>query len=139
MKPKLYLLAAIITILCGISTSAGAQTCKIFYTYDVAGNRTKRFYDCPSPTNPWDEPVTSTTIKRIYPNPTTGLINVEFYNVINTGTFMISAMTGGMVLQYNLTQPTSLVTLDITPQPPGTYLLTVMTGDDVESFPITKL
>jgi hypothetical protein len=141
MKPKLYLLAAIIIALCGTSFSAEAQvsTCKIFYNYDAAGNRIKRYYDCPPQTNPWDEPVTSTTIRRIYPNPTTGVINVEFYNPINTATFFITDISGNQILRYDLTQLTSIVTLNITPQVPGTYLLTVLTGDDVESYPITKL
>jgi hypothetical protein len=139
MKSKLYLLAAIIVALCGTNFSAAAQSCKIFYNYDLAGNRTKRFYDCPPQTNPWDQPLTSTTIRRIYPNPTTGVINVEFYNPTATASFTISAMNGGLVLQYNLTQLSTIVTFDISAQMPGTYLLTVMTPDNVESYPITKL
>ncbi len=142
MKRKLYLLAAIIIAICGNSFSAAAQspTCKIYYSYDVAGNRVKRLYDCPPPTNPWDNPTyASPLVHNVYPNPTTGPINVEFSAPTATASFLISDMNGAQILQYDLTQLTTIVTFDITPQVPGTYILTVMTTNTVENYPITKL
>lgn len=137
-----------IVFICNTSKSiaqSGPVVCAVKYDYDVAGNRIKREYKCEatwSPTDPigWSEP---TIFTSVYPNPTTGVITGTFSTPIGgeagSALITVSTMGGITVFQQEYNQVMSLVTIDISQQIPGQYLLTVAAFNKIETYVITKL
>ena len=127
------------------SAQTGPIVCAIKYDYDIAGNRIKREYKCeatwsPADPLPWSDHTIFTTV---FPNPTTGVITGTFSSTIggDAGGAMItvSTMGGITVFQQDYNQITISVTIDISQQLPGQYLLTVAAFNKVETYVITKL
>ncbi|MDI9312710.1 MAG: hypothetical protein QM535_21050 [Limnohabitans sp.] len=129
------------------ATESKAQTgpleCKIHYGYDVSGNRIKREYKCESSWLPTDFGASHTIFTNVFPNPTTGVITGTFSEPIGGeagGAFItVTTMGGIVVFQQEYNQVMSSVTIDISQQIPGQYLLTVAAFGKVESYVITKL
>lgn len=144
LKKTLFLIVAA----CATSNKSKAQTstavCRINYYYDASGNRIKRDYSCPS-NNPWDNAPwgENTIFTSIYPNPTTGVVTGVFSATIGgeagSAYITVSTMGGISIFQQEYTQPTSSVTIDLTQQIPGQYLLSVFAFNKLESYIITKL
>ncbi|MDI9312705.1 MAG: T9SS type A sorting domain-containing protein [Limnohabitans sp.] len=147
---KLIKISLIIAVAILYNTTKGAAqsgpvVCKITYDYDVSGNRIKREYKCeatwsPADPLPWSDHTIFTTV---FPNPTTGVITGTFSSTIggDAGGAMItvSTMGGITVFQQAYNQITSSVTIDISQQLSGQYLLTVAAFNKVETYVITKL
>lgn len=141
----LLLLCAILVRTTESYAQSGPPVCKIHYAYDLSGNRVKREYKCentwlPSDPAPWMEPGIFTTV---FPNPTSGVITGVFSSSIGgeAGPAMItvSTMGGVIVFQQEYNYVTSSITLDLSQQIPGDYLLTAAAFGKVESFVITKM
>lgn len=137
-----------VAFICNTSKSiaqSGPVVCAVKYDYDVAGNRIKREYKCEAtwlPTDPigWSEPTIFTTV---FPNPTTGVITGTFSTPIGgeagSALITVSTMAGITVFQQEYNQVTSSVSIDLSQQIPGQYLLTVAAFNKVETYVITKL
>lgn len=124
---------------------SGPVVCSINYDYDVAGNRIKREYKCEATWMPWDNAPWQdhSVFTTLYPNPTTGVITGVFSSPIGgaagPATLTLNTMGGITIFQQVYSQPMSSVSLDLSQQIPGQYLLTVMALNMVESYTITKL
>ncbi|HTN18625.1 MAG TPA: T9SS type A sorting domain-containing protein [Chitinophagaceae bacterium] len=132
-------MACLSGIAVGAQAQSGSEVCSIVYSYDVSGNRIKREYKCES-TRGFDDPDTidPTIFTTLYPNPTTGVFTGEFSEPVSEATFIITAMSGVVVLEHELTQTASSITFDISAQVPGNYLLHVWALGREESYLITK-
>ena len=96
----------------------------------------RRFYYTPNPAaiDPTDpQPPTSDFLPTIHPNPTTGLLNVEFRNVNFEGaaTLQLLDLEGRLLQEFKIPNSkfeiqNSKFTIDITPLPAGTYLLRIV-------------
>ena len=136
----------LIVAFCATNTKTIAQTgppvCKIHYGYDVAGNRIKREYKCERSWLPTDFGTSHTIFTNVFPNPTTGVITGTFSEPIGGeagGAFItVTTMGGIVVFQQAYNQVMSSVSLDITQQIPGQYLLTVSAFNNIETYVITK-
>ena len=140
MKTKFLLIAGFMAMAASVQAQSGSEVCSIVYSYDVAGNRIKREYKCETPSGPegpviWNDPVIFTSV---YPNPTTGIFTGQFSEPVSEATFIITAMSGVVVLQHELTQTANSITFDISAQVPGNYLLHVWALGREESYIITK-
>lgn len=65
---------------------------------------------------------------NVYPNPTTGLINIEFEN----GEFLeVYNLLGEVVLNETIAADQFLVSLDLTDNPNGVYFVSIKTNDKI--------
>lgn len=137
------------TILCCVSVAgtfspAQAQvksSCKIAYTYDVAGNRVKRAYRCDPPANPngpADQQPGDVTA-TVSPNPTQGPITGYFSEPVSGGSVELNTMSGERLLVTQINGPTRSFTLDLSPYAPGSYVVTIRVQGFVESHTIIKM
>jgi hypothetical protein len=137
---------SLVVSFCATNTESKAQTgppvCKIHYGYDVSGNRIKREYKCERSWLPTDFGTSHTIFTNVFPNPTTGVITGTFSEPIGGeagGAFItVTTMGGIVVFQQAYNQVMSSVSLDITQQIPGQYLLTVSAFNKIETYVITK-
>lgn len=140
MRPVLTLL---FVLLCAFMQKASAQTvCSIRYSYDGDGNRTKREYVCETPPGPNDPvgPIANTPILRsVYPNPTTGVFHAGFSTAVSSAFFSIIAIDGTLIEERQIAQPVDIVSFDISTCAPGAYILTVIAGNAMENYTITRL
>ena len=133
----------------GVSQESSAQSgpveCHIEYSYDISGNRIQRKEKCAATWTQWDPlPWQDGTIfTTVYPNPTTGGITGTFSETIGgeagSATITVSTIGGIIVFQQEYTQIMSSVSLDISQQIPGQYLLSVAAFNKVETYVITKI
>jgi len=146
MKFILKFSISLVVSFCATNTESKAQTgppvCKIHYGYDVSGNRIKREYKCERSWLPTDFGTSHTIFTKVFPNPTTGVITGTFSEPIGGeagGAFItVTTMGGIVVFQQAYNQVMSSVSLDITQQIPGQYLLTVSAFNKIETYVITK-
>ena len=146
MKFILKFSISLVVSFCATNTESKAQTgppvCKIHYGYDVSGNRIKREYKCERSWLPTDFGTSHTIFTNVFPNPTTGVITGTFSEPIGGeagGAFItVTTMGGIVVFQQAYNQVMSSVSLDITQQIPGQYLLTVSAFNKIETYVITK-
>ena len=131
----------------------------IGYEYDASGNRTHRTIYLPSRQssleNEIDAPQTRATITEeasmpkyedflgerkvvIYPNPTRGMIRIEFqgYGEMNNAQLLLYNMQGNLLRQVNNVE--SSATLDLTPYPAGMYILVLSEGKSRSQWRIIK-
>lgn len=123
-----------------------AQTIIVF-EYDNAGNRVKRTIFifkmseadstiAESGPPQQDENLASQRI-AVYPNPTDGLVNIDFNLPPEPKAYYIlTAINGAQVEQGNLTA--TQTQLNLMNLGKGTYILHVVSGDDKEKFKIVK-
>jgi len=124
------------------------------FAYDNAGNRTHRtifLQQAPQtrasvtetearamPQTPRYEDMLGERKVIIYPNPTQGMIRVEFlgYGEMQDARLLLYNMQGQLLLQVNnVEQP---ATLDLTPYPAGLYILSLIEGVSRSEWRIIK-
>ena len=145
MKTK-FLIIALLAI---VSLKSFSQD--IEYVYDLAGNRTTRRIIPPPPAQAdsvsdnnatpepevYDDLLAEKQIK-IYPNPTRGKLAIEIvnYNFNDVGTIQVFDMAGRLV--QNVTKLSSQLEVDITSEPPGSYIIIIVIGDEKSEWKVIK-
>ena len=135
---------------------------QVEYRYDAAGNRTQRVIKMPSldPRSQNDAPQTRSVIEEyetlaaqkppqyedmlgerkviIYPNPTSGIIRIEFqgYSGMSDARLFLYNMQGKLILQENNVERSAI--LDLTPFPAGIYILHLVAGIERIEWKIIK-
>jgi len=124
---------------------------EVKYVYDAAGNRTQRVINLPKTRSAETETDAWATLEMpryedmlgerkviIYPNPTRGMIRIEFqgYGDIENGRLLLYDIQGRLLRQVNNVE--SSVTLDLTPYPAGIYILHLMAGFERSEWKIIK-
>lgn len=157
MKNIIKLLNFIILLSVLSIYSAFSQTNKVIFAYDNAGNRISRILDVGGTkstaeddffneeTNEFiNKPDKRFTDKLgeldiiLYPNPTAGQVIVEIANLPDEMNCRIELynLDGKIIIQkQNLTEYTDI---DISSSPYGTYILRIISGDDVCEWKIIK-
>ena len=134
------------------------------YQYDAAGNRTAKYNFCWCAAPPQDRvashnndstqmtasPAPSrggetaadvlsgdgrASILKIFPNPTNSTVTVEF-TAATTGTLRVSDAMGKQLGSFAVSGNT--VTVDISAYPAGTYLLTLIANDRIDTQRVVK-
>lgn len=146
----------IIALLAIVSLKSFSQD--IEYVYDLAGNRTER-HVIPPPTQapePEETDVVSDNLDnkeiepevyedliaekqiKIYPNPTRGKLAIEIvnYNLNDVGTIQVFDMVGRMV--QNVTKLSNQLEVDITNEPPGSYIIVIVIGNEKSEWKVIK-
>ena len=120
---------------------------KVTYRYDAAGNRISRTIvlaprSAPVPaeneqTVVYTEMLTDIKLK-IYPNPTDGIVKVEIQNLPEgrTAEIWLYAMTGKLINTYKNVSNT--VSINISNQPAGIYVMKITAGEYRTEWKIIK-
>ncbi len=134
--------------------------CGIVYLYDANGARVKRVYFCNNGTSPYPEARTEANaiaikaaqqndlnnntnanytfekIDAIFPNPTSGIVNIEFTQpLLNTKVSIIDV--NGKLLQ-NVLEKTKNFQLDLSAYKTGVYFLRIDNKGKLKTYKIIK-
>ena len=120
---------------------------KVTYRYDAAGNRISRTIvlaprSAPAPAEDEQAAVYTEMLAdiklKIYPNPTDGLVKVEIQNLPEgrTADIWLYAMTGKLINTYK--NVSSTVSINISNQPAGVYVMKITAGDYRTEWKIIK-
>ncbi|MBA7570757.1 hypothetical protein ES708_12510 [subsurface metagenome] len=121
---------------------------QIGFTYDDAGNRESRYLIELKSTDEASEEADkqsnfSISEKRnilVFPNPTEGLLAIEIIDgELDEGTpiqMNIYTLKGDLITSKEYASKT--IEIDLSDQPPGTYLLDLNIGEDKHNFMIVK-
>ena len=137
-----------IVVLVALSIISQAQTYKIKYTYDDAGNRKTReviivgksnqvLADTTTVTEPTTDWLNKMKIS-IYPNPTKGILIIDIANMPEdvSGDITIHNMEGKSLLKLN--QFNSTNKLDLSDYPTGVYILRISSLEKSCEWKIVK-
>jgi hypothetical protein len=121
---------------------------KVTYGYDAAGNRISRTIVIIRSSSDdvveeeEEEAVYSEMLSdielKIYPNPTTGLLKVEIYNLPKgrTANIWMYDLSGKLINSFK--KVSDFVTIDISAQPEGMYLMKIAAGEYQTEWKIIK-
>ena len=75
---------------------------------------------------------------RIYPNPTRGKLAIEIvnYNLNDNGSIRVFDMSGRLL--QNITTLSEHLKIDITSEPPGSYIMIIVIGNEKSEWKIIK-
>lgn len=143
MKRAVLSFALVLYFLIGVK----AQTPVVAFDYDDAGNRILRqikieILEKSDPLNTSDSlfarlPYQPIEGVRVYPNPASEAVNIEFTTLPEANAaFVLRDMHGRLLEQGNIQH--TLTPLDIKYLGKGTYLLLITAGDKNEKFKIIK-
>lgn len=143
----IYLQIALLVVVL-FSASVQAQT-SFRFTYDDSGNRVSRAVISLKSAS-----ITSDTLQakqakkpledqvglqktRIYPNPTKGLLRIEFPGLAEQGTSIrVFDSNGRLIIQKTGAETEN--ELDLSAYPPGFYILTIRSGQEKKEWKIIK-
>ena len=74
---------------------------------------------------------------NLFPNPTTGMVNLEFENLQNELEISIVNLQGEVISSRKLSK-TNKVTIQI-PGSAGVYFVTIVSGKSVQTYKVLKL
>ncbi len=117
------------------------------FEYDAAGNRVLRYLDTKKSTDAEvdslfkagtiTDKVTGDHLLKVYPNPTLGMINVEFMGISEgTSTYFITDQNGRQVMNGETKSLSN--TIDITHQSRGVYYLVIKAPEIYQVYKIIK-
>lgn len=130
----------IIIFLCGLALGAEAQY--ISYTYDAAGNRTKRELVMGTFRKAADTSAVSDYLGAekfsIAPNPTTGVVRVEMANkeLEEEREYSLLNLSGLLITTKTSKDPSQ--SFDLSGQPAGIYLIRIRQKDEEVVWRIVK-
>ena len=93
---------------------------------DVSNSKQKPYYE---------EAIGENNVK-IYPNPTKGMVTLQFDKPVKTGLYRLSDLSGKLLLDGTIT--TSIFTLDLSRYENGVYLLTLTLDGQTDTWKIIK-
>jgi hypothetical protein len=141
MKFVYHILFLVLALSLHAQFNTNTNTCKIYYEYDNAGHRIKRYYKCFDPSLPQpivQEPRTSTNTTEsaqqklvLYPNPVSSHVSLLLsHEVVDGEVFILDAK--GQVLQQ---EPFSGLKkeFNVAHLPSGTYFIRVHEGFNLYS------
>jgi len=73
---------------------------------------------------------------KIYPNPTKGMLTLQFDKPVKTGSYSLSDLSGKLLSDGTITNP--IVTLDLSRYENGVYLLTLTLDGQTDTWKIIK-
>lgn len=144
----------LLIILTGVVVYAFAQsTLPRTYDYDNAGNRILRttltlrqtvateadtsFANVSNTKQePYYEEIVGENNVKVYPNPTKGMVTLQFDKPVKTGLYRLSDLSGKLLLDGAIT--TSIFTLDLSRYENGVYLLTLTLDGETDTWKIIK-
>ena len=119
---------------------------KVKFGYDAAGNRISRtivFAPRSAPAQEEEQPTVYTEMLseikvKIYPNPTTGLLKVEISNLPEdqTAHIWLYAMSGQLI--HTFRDVSQSVSIDISREPAGVYVMKIVAGERQTEWKIIK-
>ena len=144
--PLFFLISCFLIFTIAIPPILQAQD-KITFQYDKAGNRISRTIvlaprSAQVPERDEKQSVYTDELSdikiKIYPNPTTGLLKVEIQNLSEKtkANIWIYAMSGKLISQYK--NVSSAVSIDISNQPAGIYVMKITAGEHQAEWKIIK-
>ncbi|HAH59082.1 MAG TPA: hypothetical protein DCL86_13125 [Bacteroidales bacterium] len=144
MKAVRYILPLLILVF--LSSALCAQQI-VNFEYDLAGNRVLRYLDTKKSTEAEvdslfkagtiTDKITGDNLIRVYPNPTYGIINVEFMEIIEGQTvYFITDQNGRQVMTGKTNSLSN--TIDITHQSRGVYYLVIKAPEIYQVYKIIK-
>jgi Secretion system C-terminal sorting domain len=141
-KNKPINVAIILFFLSAFYSHASAQ--QVYYSYDDNGNRTREYIISPPAAQPQKHKKDTTKkdsvpVIAIYPNPTTGMVNVSISSLQNCGnaTIYISDASGTTLTVQKTNSTISPVNMASYKQ--GTYYFKIILCDNEYSYKIVKL
>ena len=151
MNTKRINILLVLTMLCS-AVCLKAQNFTVNFEYDENGNRTRRYIELKKveengksldteETEGWLAEVSETmqgVELSIYPNPTSGLLNVNIAGTENSTSFRLTLSTlSGTIIEDRHTESGN-TQLDISRLAQGIYLLTVSSPDERRIWKIVK-
>jgi hypothetical protein len=147
MKNIIFILTLIFktttTIFC--QTPSSVTICSIKYTYDAAGNRTKREYVCetvpanPPPSarkpNPNLKDLASIT-SVVFPNPSNGVFTIETDKPLTDASVIIYDVQGKLLKKFSFTG--NKATFDIRTLAVGQYTIQLVLPDGIQVHQLIK-
>lgn len=145
---------SLLILLIGINVYGFAQsTLPRTYDYDNAGNRILRttvplrqaiaadsdtiFADVSNTKQePYYEEIVGENNVKVYPNPTKGMVTLQFDKPVKTGLYRLSDLSGKLLSDGTITNP--IVTLDLSRYENGVYLLTLTLDGQTDTWKIIK-
>ncbi|HTN46578.1 MAG TPA: T9SS type A sorting domain-containing protein [Flavipsychrobacter sp.] len=121
MKTILFAIAILLTTAID-SVAQQNENCKIYYNYDAAGQRVKRYHHCLVEGE--DESVAPPILVNLFPNPTNGPVNVMTNELVDVLTVRVFDMEGHEIVLEDCHDCNSL-TIDLSGQLTGTYVVNV--------------
>lgn len=144
-----------LTILTALLFTTSAYCARINYDYDNAGNRVKRYIIVEEIDNvvkgefrsgkedeslgKEDKAISEEEVSiKVYPNPTTGIVNVDIANVDETenNTLHLYDSRGELITSRKRLQGNNVI--DFMNTPNGIYILKLNIGDKEKSYKIIK-
>lgn len=124
MKTLIILFVLIAVSLAGYSQDLPAGTCGIVFTYDAAGNRVKRVYECKGDAKIaylQDYPGNEVAVEAMYPNPTTGNVTIRLAKELQNA--HVTIYNGDGRALYNRTGTNTNWTIDLSTYADGIYYI----------------
>ena len=116
----------------------GGTTTVVWTATDAAGNAQTCSFDVTVNTSVGISDLPENGI-NIYPNPTTGIVTIDFTNFANFGKVEIKITDiSGKTIKNFQNDSFSNFQIDITNQPPGIYFLKIETGNKISHYKIIK-
>lgn len=147
MKQRFFLLVGMLLLLQFIAIGKGyAQTGRVDYTYDQAGNRTGRLIVYQSQAKRYNPPTDSVVVKdqlagldlKFYPNPTKGMLRVDINGseADSELNMVIYDAQGRMILNSKANEGSNV--LNLTRYAFGWYILQIQAGGNKREYKIIK-
>ena len=120
-------------------------TCGIVFSYDAAGNQTKREFVLNNTAKAVEQVklngqiVAANNIIKVdalYPNPTTGQFSVRLVKPLVNGIVNLVDLSGRIILHR--TENGNLLSFNISSQPHGIYILQIIQGEEKISMKVIK-
>ncbi len=134
MKLRLHIAFLFLITFC-ITVFADGNDYYYSYTYDTAGNRIGRTITQENTRFETPRHVENRNEITVYPTVTTGIVNIAttLDVSVNTLTYYLSNLQGGVLMQGKLTEQLSQLSL---PYTPGIYLLSIHANSTQQTFKI---
>jgi Secretion system C-terminal sorting domain len=118
---------------------------QVYYSYDDNGNRTREYIISPPAAQPQKHKKSDTTKKdsvpviAIYPNPTTGMVNVSISSLQTCGYATIYMSDASATLLTTQKTNSTIFPVNLANYNQGTYYFKIIMCDNEYSYKIVKL